>query len=382
MKDRLRYVGLDVHKLTITMAVAEQGNGEPQVLAKIPNSWPVLLRHLKRLGPLGSLVCCYEAGPTGYVLYRDMKAAGIKCLVVAPSLVPQQKGKRIKTDRRDAVKLARFLRSGDLTAVYVPDEIGEAMRDLVRARSDAKKAENVVRRQLQHFLLRHGRRYDDGRTSWTQQYMAWIRKQEFEHEAQRRVLVEYRCAVEQAGERIQRFSDDIAELVKSWSLFPLVKALQAMRGISLTAAAVIVAELGELRRFQRPTELMSYLGLVPSEHSTGDSRRQGRITRTGNSHARWVIVEAAWSYRFKAHKGRELTKRSEGVSAEVQAIAWKAQHRLHRKYRKLVSRGKNSQQAMTAVARELVGFIWAIARQEKLLADASRCEEDASQVLA
>ena len=280
----------------------------------------MLLKYLRRLEPLGSLVSCYEAGPTGYVLYRDMKAAGIKCVVVAPSLVPDQKGKRIKTDRRDAMKLARFLRSGDLTAFYVPDEIGEAMRDLVRARTDAKKAENVARHQLQHFLLRHARRYDEGKTSWIQQYMAWSRKQEFEHEAQRRVLVEYRSAVEQAGDRIQRFSDDIAELVKSWSLFPLVKALQAMRGISLTAAAVIVAELGDLRHFQSPTELMSYLGLVPSEHSSGDSRRQGRITRTGNRHARRVIVASVWSWRFKPHKGPDLTRRSAGVSAEVQAI--------------------------------------------------------------
>lgn len=371
MKIKLRYVGLDVHKLTITIAVANVGDGEPTVLAKIPNSWPVLLKHLKRLGPLGSLVCCYEAGPTGYVLYREMKAAGIECMVVAPSLVPEQKGKRVKTDRRDAIKLARFLRSGDLTPVYIPDEIGEAMRDLVRARTDAKKAENIARRQLHHFLLRHGRYYQEGKTTWTQRHVAWIRKQKFEHEAQRRVLVEYLCAVEQAGERIRRFTDDIAELVKSWSLFPLVKALQAMRGVSLTAAAVIVAELGDLSRFPHPTELMGYVGLVPSEHTTGDSRKQGRITRTGNTHARWVLVEAAWSYRFEPHKGPEITKRSEGVSAEVQAIAWKAQRRLHRKYRKLIARGKIPQQAMTAVARELVGFMWAIAKQPNLLSEAS-----------
>ncbi len=371
MKDKVRYVGMDVHKLTITMALADEGSGEPEVLAKIANSWPVVLKQLKRLGALERLVCCYEAGPTGYVLYREMKIAGIKCLVVAPSLVPEQKGKRVKTDRRDAVRLARFLRSGDLTAIYVPDEIGEAMRDLVRARADAKKAENIARRQLHHFLLRHGRYYTEGKSTWTLRHVAWIRKQEFEHEAQQRVLKDYLATVEQDGERVQRFSDDIAELVKSWSLYPLVKAFQAMRGISLTAAAVIAAELGDLGRFQSPTQLMSYLGLVSSERSSGQSRRQGRITRTGNSHARWVLVEAAWSYRFKPYQSPELKKRSEQASPAVQAIAWKAQRRLNKKYHRLLAAGKNRQQAMTAVARELVGFLWAIAQQEQLLAEAS-----------
>ena len=283
--------------------------------------------------------------------------------------MPQQTGDRVKTDRRDASKLARYLRSGDLTAVYVPDEIDEAMRDLVRARSDAKKALHTSRQQLNHFFLRHDRRFD-GKSRWTKVHFEWLRKQHFEHPAQECVLADYLRAVETAGERIRRYDNDLATLVPQWKLCPLVTALEALRGVSLVAATVIVAEFGDLRRFESASQLMAYIGLVPSEHSSGKSQRKGRITRTGNGHARSVIVECAWSYRFPPRMSPEISKRQEGVSAAVQQIAWRAQQRLYRKYTTLLGRRKNIQQTVTAVARELVGFIWSIGQQPELLATA------------
>jgi len=370
MESTIRYVGLDVHKDTIAIAVADEGRTEPDVLATIPHRWEVVRRYLKRVGRAETLLCCYEAGPTGYGLYRLLEAAGIACMVVAPALVPDAKGNRIKTDRRDAVKLARYLRSGDLVAVYVPDEVSEAVRDLTRARFDAKKAERAARQQLGHFLLRHGERYP-GRSTWTAAHMDWIRFRRYPHEAQQRVLVDYLHTVEEAGERVHRLEADIAELVVSWSLFPLVQALQALRGVSVIAAATITAELGDISRFETPRQLMAYVGLVPSEHSSGQRRRQGCLTRTGNSNARWVVVEAAWSYRFSPKMSREIRERNEVVSTEVRRIAWKAQERLHRKYVRLLARGKCNQKAMAAVARELLGFMWAISREPRQLADST-----------
>ena len=324
-----------------------------------------VVKKLRGLGKKGPLRCCYEAGPTGFTLARRLCEEGIDCMVVAPSLIPRQPGVQIKTDRRDAEKLARFLRSGDLTAVHVPDAATEAMRDLERARQDARNAERVSRHQLSKFLLRHDRRYMGG--SWTEAHLGWIRAQQFEHEAHNRVLVDYVHAVEQGAERVARLSQDIAELVESWSLKPLVKALQAMKGIRLLTAVTIVAEIGDFSRFARPAQLMSYLGLVPSEHSSGQSVRRGGITRSGNKHARTALVESAWSYRFKPARSAELRRRSAGVSAEVRAIAWKAQARLHGRYVRLMARGKNKQRTVTAVARELAAFIWDIARQPNLL---------------
>jgi len=291
-------------------------------------------------------------------------------MVVAPALVPSPKGNRIKTDRRDALNLARFLRSGDLVPVYVPDEVSETVRDLTRARFDAKKAERTARQQLGHFLLRHGERYS-GRTNWTSTHLDWIRFRRYPHEAQQRVVVDYLQTVEEAGKRVHRLEADIVELVRTWSLFPMIQALQALRGVSVITAATIAAELGDLSRFESAGQLMAYVGLVPSEHSSGERRRQGRLTRTGNSNARWVVVEAAWSYRFSPKMSREIRQRNEVVSPEVKRIAWRAQERLHRKYVRMLARGKNKQQAAAAVARELLGFLWAIAREPRLLADST-----------
>jgi transposase len=253
----------------------------------------MLLRQLRKLG---RIQCCYEAGPTGFGLQRELARNGIDCIVVAPSLVPQQASNRVKTDRRDAIKLARFLRSGDLTKVHVPEPATEAMRDLERARGAAKRAERTARHQLGKFLLRHDRRYP-GKTAWTRMHLDWgIRAQKFEHEAQNRVLVDHLKAVEEASARVESLTKSITELVEEWSLAPLVKALQALRGIRLVRAVVIAAELGDLKRFAKPTQLMGFLGVVPSEHSRGDVKRRGRITKAGNGHVRRILVEEAWAY--------------------------------------------------------------------------------------
>jgi len=365
---KVRFVGLDVHKESIAIAVADGDGSAPQDVATIPNEATALLKRLRKLGDGAKVRCCYEAGPTGFVLQRVLSAAGIECIVVAPSLVPRTAGDRIKTDRRDAVKLARFLRSGDLTAVHVPDAATEAMRDLERSRDDAKRAERNARHQLSKFLLRHGRIYG-GKTAWTGMHLDWIRSQVFDHEAHNRVLVDSIQAVENATARVDRLTKDIVELVESWSLRPLVKALQALRGVQLVTAVILAAELGDFARFASAPALMAYLGLVPSEHSSGEAKKRGRITRTGNGHVRRILVESAWSYRFRPSMSRAIRQRNEGVAPAVQAIAWKAQQRLNGRYKKLLGRGKNKQQTVTALARELAGFVWSIAQQPQLLAN-------------
>jgi transposase len=368
---KVRFVGLDVHKDSITIAIADQDGTAPQVVATIAHEDRALMKQLKKLGATGRLKCCYEAGPTGFGLCRMLNAAGIECIVVAPSLVPKQAGDRVKTDSRDAVKLARFLRSGDLTPVHVPNEQTEAMRDLERAREDAKRAERTARNVLSKFLLRHGCRYAGKSRAWSTSYLDWVRTLHFEFEAQQRVLVSYLHAVEQATERVVQLTNDIAELVETWSLKPLVKALQALRGVQLVTAVTVAAELGEMSRFTSAPQLMAYIGLVPSEHSSGGTKKRGGITRTGNQHVRKALVESAWSYRFRASMSPEIRRRNEGVSTEVRAIAWKAQQRLHRRYQRLLARGKSKQQTVTALARELAGFIWAIGRQPTLLEQAA-----------
>ena len=362
-KSKERYVGLDVHKETIVIAVAEEGRDSAREIGVFPSDWKSLEKPLKRLANGHRLVLCYEAGPTGFELHRRLTAAGYENEVVAPSLIPTKSGDRIKTDRRDACKLARCLRAGDLTAVYVPDEDTEALRDLERARDAAKKAETAARHQLGKFLLRHGRRWTEG-SNWTQRHIAWIRSQEFEHEAHQRVLRDCLKTVEDAGERVARLMSDIEELIETSTLAPLVKALQSLRGVATLSAVVIAAEIGDLRRFDSAGAFMSYLGLVPSEASSGKAQRRGRITRTGNRHVRRILIEAAWHYLKPPSMSKALRSRNALVSEEVRKIAWQAQKRLHRKYRHLAwEKGKAPQLVATALARELAGFVWAIGRQ-------------------
>ena len=362
MRRITQFVGMDVHKDSIAIALADGDGKVEQLIATIPNDWNALWRKLKGLGSKESLAVCYEAGPTGFGLCRRLSKAGIVCMVAAPSLIPSRSGDRVKTDRRDALNLARLFRSGLLTPVHVPEEATEAMRDLERAREDAKNAERAARHQLGKFLLRHDRIYREG-NSWTQKHLAWISGQKFAHEAQQRVLTDYLHAVQEAGEREARLRRDIEELAQTWRLALLVRALMGFRGIRLVTAVTICAELDDLLRFGSPRHLMAYLGLVPSEHSSGDRTRRGSITKAGNGHVRRMLVESAWAYRHRPLLSREIGKRNEGLSPGQRAIAWKAQVRLHKRYRQLRSKGKNGPQTVTAVARELAGFIWAMARQ-------------------
>jgi len=358
---------MDVHKDSIVIAVAEEGRRQAQKLAMIANDWPKLHKLLKNLQKNRTeLHVCYEAGPTGFGLYRRLREAGIDCIVVAAALVPSKAGDRVKTDRRDAVKLAHFLRSGDLTEVHVPDAAVEAIRDLERARDDAKNAERVSRHQLSKFLLRHDRRYAGN--TWTQKHMDWVRSQKFAYLAQQHVLVDYVKAVEDAGERVERLTKLMEELVEDTVLAPLAKALQAFRGISMVSAVTIAAEVGgNLKRFATSRQFMSFVGLVPSEDSTGKRRRQGSITRCGNSHLRRILVETAWHYRHWPSLSKELRRRNQGVAEGVRKIAWKAQTRLHNRMLHLLKAGKNSRKTVIAVARELAGFLWSVGQETTLL---------------
>jgi len=366
MLSTLRYVGLDVHKVNTVVAVAEGSGGEASVWGRVASDYATVERELKKLGGPACVRVCYEAGPTGYGLARHLHAQGYDCIVVAPTLVPSDT-RRIKTDNRDAVRLAHFLRSGNLTAVAIPDAATEAIRDLVRARGAAKRAERVARHQLSQFLLRHGRWWTEG-SHWTAAHLAWVRSQKFAHAALTATFDDAAATVESAGERVKELTAAIGEAVASWTAAPLVKALQAFRGIQLVTAATVAAEIGDFARFPTARHFMAYLGLVPSERSSGGTRRQGSITRTGNGHVRRVLVEAAWNYRMRAQLSKAIAARNVGVADGVKAIAWKAQRRLHKRYRRLIARGKGKAEVVVAVARELAGFVWAAARQPQYLA--------------
>ena len=304
---------------------------------------------------------CYEAGPCGYDVYRQISKLGHHCDVVAPSLIPTKPGDRVKNDRRDSEKLSRLSRAGELTSVWVPDQEQEAMRDLTRAREDMKGLERTTKQRLNAFLLRYGCIYESDKSRWTQAHFRWLEKIKFDIPVQQIVFQEYVDAVKQAEARVAGLVKEMEKALKNWALAPVVEALMALRGIKLIAAMTVMAELGDITRFDSPRQLMSFLGLVPSEYSSGQSRRQGGITKTGNGHARRVLVEAGWCYRFPARKTAHLQRHAEKCSDEVQAIAWKAQKRLCGRYAHLLGRGKLKVQVCTAVARELIGFIWAIA---------------------
>jgi transposase len=359
---KVRFLGLDVHAETIAVAIAEP-DGEVRSLGIIPNREESIRRLVKKLGPPERLQACYEAGPTGYVLYWQLTSLGVKCEVVAPTLVPVKPGDRVKTDRRDARKLAQSYRSGDLTAVWVPDEAHEALRDVVRAREAAKQDQLRARHRLSKFLLRHGRRAPAGVRPWTLKYMEWVRGQvRFEQPAQEYTRWDYVHEVEHVNDRVRRLEEAIREAVKLAppAMREVIQALQALRGIAEISAVTVVSELGQISRFPGARELMGYSGAVASEDSSGKRVQRGGITKTGNAHLRRVVVEAAWAYRHPPALGATLRKRQEGLGEEVKEIAWKAQHRLHKRYRSLAARGKNPQKVVTAVGRELLGFIWAI----------------------
>src|SRR5216684_3158572 len=361
MEKDSRFVGLDVHAETIAVAVAEPG-GEVRSRGTIPNTCEAMRRLVKQLGPPETLRVCYEAGPTGYVLYRQLTALGVPCAVIAPSLVPVKAGDRVKTDRRDAEKLARSYRAGDLTPVWVPDAEHEALRDLVRAREAAKKDQLRARHRLQKLLLRRGLRPPEGIKTWTPRHLAWVKTLHLAPAALDATLLDYVSEVDHANERVERLERAIDQAIEAApaQIRALIEGLQSLRGVARISAATIVAEVGMLSRFRRPKQLMGYTGVVSREHSSGDRIRRGAITKTGNAHLRRILIEAAWSYRHRPYLGGELRRRQKNASEKVKEISWKAQHRLHSRYARLMGRGKSKQLAMTAVARELAGFVWAV----------------------
>jgi transposase len=358
------FVGLDTSKLKISVAVAEDGRqGEIRFLGEIDNTPEAVRRLVSKLsGRHRELLFCYEAGPTGYGLHRQISALGHECAVIAPSLIPKRPGERVKTNRRDALTLARLHRAGELTAIWVPDPAHEAVRELVRAREAAMEDLREKRQHLQSFLLRHGRTFS-GRKPWTRAHARWLSELTFEHPAQYLVLREYRQAVEDAEARLDRLTQHVAEVVATWSMAPVVEAYQALRGVALLTAVTFVAEIGDVRRFESPRQLMAYLGLVPCENSTGERVRRGSITKAGNTRVRRVLIEGAWTYRFPARMSRLLQERQEKLPQIVRAIAWKAQVRLCARYRRLMAAGKRQTVVTTAIAREMAAFLWAIGRE-------------------
>lgn len=362
MTDLTLFVGLDVHKKTISVAMVEAAAGaEVRFYSTVANTPETVRRLCSKLSQDGQqLHFCYEAGPCGYGVQRLLTRLGHRCEVVAPALIPRKVGDRVKTDRRDAMMLAQTLRAGQLTAVWVPDEAHEAMRDLVRLRAQAMRDLRKSRQQLLSFLLRHGR--NSPYRHWTKMHRRWLGELVFAHPAQHLALEEMVQRIERAEALCDRLKAAILELVPQWSLAPVVEAIQALRGVSLLVAAVIVAEVGCFDRFASPRLLMAYLGLNPSEHSSGATVRRGAITKTGNTLARTCLVEAAWTYRFPARVTQIIRDRLAGLPEPICNIAWRAQVRLSARYRKLIAAGKPSAKVVVAIARELVGFIWAIAR--------------------
>jgi transposase len=355
-----KYVGMDVHKETIAVAIAREGRGEPIYYGEIPNTDEAIKKLIKKVASNGEKASfCYEAGPCGYDVYRQMINLGQKCDVVAPSLIPKKSGDRVKTDRRDAITLTRLYRAGELTPVWVPDKEQEAIRDLTRAREDMKSMEGHAKQRLVAFLLRHGKRFS-GKCKWTQAYFRWLEEIKFEMPAQQIVLQEYVDTVKHMKKRVAALEEEMRQAMQEWSLAPVVTGLMALRGVELITSMTVVAELGDISRFTSARQIMAHLGLVPSEHSSGNRQKRGGITKTGNGHARRMLIESSWCYRSPARKTAQIQRRAEKTSETVQAIAWKAQKRLCKRYWYLINKGKRPVEACTAVARELSGFMWAI----------------------
>jgi len=358
------FIGMDVHKDSIEIAIAEGGSQEVRRYGKIGGTQDAMRKTLRKLVSQGkSLHFCYEAGPCGYELYRYLVSEGHDCWVVAPSLIPKKAGDKIKTDKRDAVQLARLFRAGELTPVYVPSREDEAIRDLSRAREDTMLVQKSARQRLKSFLLRHDIRYQ-GKTSWTEAHLRWLADEvRCPSPAQQIVFQEYVNAVTESQHRLQRLDKQIAYFVTQWRLYPAVEALMCMRGVQMIVAVTVVCELGDLSRFENPKQLMSFLGLVPSEHSSGPRTKRGGITRTGNGHVRRILIEAAWCYRYPAKVSREIQRRQANVPLAIREIAWRAQLRLTQRYQHMQRKGKPHNVTVVALARELAGFMWAIVKE-------------------
>lgn len=363
-KYKLAFVAFDSAKEKHAVAIAEDGrDGEVRYLGEIDNSASAVKKLVMKLRrQYDQLHFCYEAGPTGYGLHRQLVDLGHVCDVVAPTMIPRRSGDRVKTNRRDAVTLVKLLRAGELRAIWVPDTVHEAVRDLTRARESAMIDLKVKRQQLLSFLLRHGRNFPGGK-HWTKMHARWLAAQTFVHPAQQIVFQDQIEAIHVAQVRLATLEQQLREIVPRWTMAPVVTACQALRGVSFLVATTFVAEVGDVRRFATPQQLMAFLGLVPSERTTGDTVRRGPITKTGNSRARRVLVEGAWTYRHPARVGETLRSRTKDLPLTIRTIAWKAQVRLCARYRRLTARGKKTSVAATAIARELAGFLWAIGHQ-------------------
>jgi transposase len=358
------FVGLDVHKETTVIAEAQAGRDEPRFVGTVGPQVRQLLKALKSLGKPENLLITYEAGPCGYELARELQQHGYTCEVIAPNKMPRPKGDRRKTDRRDALALARLARSGDLVKVLIPDERDEAMRDLSRSREDAVRARLKARQQLSALLLRHGHRYEEGKP-WTAAHQRYLANLTFPHPAQYTAFAEYLQAVQESDARVARLTEALRLQCEQWRLKPIVEALMTLRGIAFVAAVTLVAEVGDFSRFAHPRDVMAFLGLIPSEFSTGETRRQGDITKAGNGHARRILVEAAWNYRFPARISALLLARQEAQPQAIREISWRAQRRLTQRFRRLRARGLHQNKVCVAIARELAGFIWDIAREAR-----------------
>ncbi|MEM7388420.1 MAG: IS110 family transposase [Pseudomonadota bacterium] len=365
-KHSILFIGLDTHKEFNEVAYIEEHRGaQPVHLGRIPSSKVAvqkLVRQFESKYPGATLHFVYEAGPCGYWIYRLITSLGHCCYVVAPSLIPKKPGEKIKTDKRDALKLAKLLKSEDLTPIYVPEPEDEAVRDLSRAREVAMKDLKDAKYQLKALLLRNNINYK-GTANWSQKHLRWLTELVLPHPAQHIVLQEFLQTITERISRLERLDNELTHHVHQWRYYPVVKAIQAMRGVRLLVATGVVAELGDLSRFDHPRKLMSYLGLVPSEHSSGGKRHIGAITKCGNGRARRLLVEGAHTYRYAANISTDMQKRQEGLPKNIIDIAWKAQLRLCKRYKKMIAKGKHYNLVVTAIAREMIAYIWAIAKE-------------------
>jgi transposase len=359
------YIGIDTHKDSNVLASAFAGRDKPQHLGKVSADLDRFLAWLRKFQKQHDLAkeeiaLCYEAGPTGFVLARRLIKLGYDCVVIAPSKTPRKSGDKVRTDRRDARKLAHYLRSGDLTAVHIPDVEDEVIRDVCRGRTDAVQEVKRCKQQLMGFLLRNGYRYT-GKAHWTEAHMRYLRELVFAHRTQKTILEEYLQRIDTTHAQISRIGDQMELLLKTWSRRPLVEALMGFRGFQRTASMVLISEIGDFARFSHPKQLMAFLGVVPNEDSTGQKRRQGPITKCGNTHARWMLIECAGHYRMPPKISKALSKRQEGLSREVKALSWHAQNRLNKRWFKLSMRKIHFNKIRVAVARELSSYLWDLA---------------------
>ena len=363
------HIGLDVHQASISIAIAFPGTDAPIYYGKCSSDINVFLKSLRKLMKKyqlekSDLHLCYEAGPCGFVLARHLIRLAFHIWVVAPSLIPTQSGNKFKTDKRDSKKLAHHLRAGDLTPIHIPDVNDEVIRDLCRARTDAVDDYRRSRQRLLSFLVRNGHRYA-GKSNWTDAHMRYLRELVLQDPCQKMVLEEYLQAIDTSSQRVQDLIDRMSTVLESWERRSFVEALQGFRGFKIVASMIITSELGDLTRFDHPRKLMAYLGLVPGEYSSGQKRRQGGITKCGNSHARWILVEVAESYKYNPKISKELSRRQEGLGKTVRELSWRAQKRLNRRYVRLLMRGLHKNKIKVAIARELSAFIWELAQVMK-----------------